>query len=123
MIAIWHCNESLNYSELFWLLQGLASKHVILNCVVFAPTHVYQLYMTRRLCIWLLQGYGLYVLEEQKYTPSGYLVSRGPGMYKIPSCSDIPAVFNVTLLKDSSNILAVYSSKVSVYCQRAGLSM
>jgi len=33
----------------------------------------------------------------------GYLLSRGPGTYKIPSCSNIPIEFNVTLLKDSNN--------------------
>ena len=48
-----------------------------------------------------------------KYTPSGYLLTRGPRNYKIPSCSNIPIEFNVTLLKDSDNPKAVYSSKVS----------
>jgi len=57
------------------------------------------------------QGYGLFVLEEQKYSPTGYLYNRGPGAYKIPSFSNIPIEFNVTLLKDAPNPKAVYSSK------------
>jgi xanthine dehydrogenase/oxidase len=56
------------------------------------------------------------MLEQQKYSPSGYLLSRGPGNYKIPSCTNIPIEFNVTLLKESSNVMAVYSSKVSFSC-------
>jgi len=59
-----------------------------------------------------LQGYGLVTIEDPKYTPDGYLLTRGPGSYKIPSCSNIPVEFNVTLLKDSVNLKAVYSSKV-----------
>jgi len=58
------------------------------------------------------QGYGMFTIEEQKYTSSGHLLSRGPGNYKIPSCASIPVEFNVTLLKDSDNPKAVYSSKV-----------
>ena len=69
--------------------------------------------------IFYLQGYGMYTIEEQKYTPSGYLLTRGPGNYKIPSCSSIPIEFNVTLLKDSENPQAVYSSKVSHYVTAA----
>jgi len=60
----------------------------------------------------MLQGYGLVTIEDPKYTPDGYLLTRGPGNYKIPSCSNIPVEFNVTLLKDSVNPTAVYSSKV-----------
>ena len=59
-----------------------------------------------------MQGYGLVTIEDPKYTPDGYLLTRGPGSYKIPSCSNIPVEFNVTLLKDSVNPKAVYSSKV-----------
>jgi xanthine dehydrogenase/oxidase len=32
-------------------------------------------------------------------------------MYKIPSCGDIPAEFNVSLLTDAPNPRAIYSSK------------
>ncbi|KAK2141206.1 hypothetical protein LSH36_1140g00006 [Paralvinella palmiformis] len=58
-----------------------------------------------------VQGYGLFTLEEQRYSPNGFLYTRGPGSYKIPSFSDIPVEFNVSLLKGSSNPKAVYSSK------------
>ncbi|CAH1407061.1 unnamed protein product [Nezara viridula] len=58
-----------------------------------------------------VQGYGLFTLEELVYSPEGMLYSTGPGTYKIPTLSDIPAQFNVSLLKGSSNPRAVYSSK------------
>ena len=50
-----------------------------------------------------MQGYGLFTLEELIYSPTGSLYSRGPGMYKIPSFSDIPAEFNVSLLTGAPN--------------------
>ncbi|KAF7288036.1 hypothetical protein GWI33_000090 [Rhynchophorus ferrugineus] len=58
-----------------------------------------------------MQGYGLFVLEELVYSPTGTLFTRGPGTYKIPGFADIPAEFNVSLLKGASNPRAVYSSK------------
>lgn len=61
----------------------------------------------------LIQGYGLFTLEEQRYSPDGFLYTRGPGAYKIPGFTDIPVEFNVSLLKGASNPKAVYSSKVS----------
>ena len=60
------------------------------------------------------QGYGLMVLEQYKVRPDGTLLTRGPGNYKIPSVGNIPQQFNVTLLRDSGNPKAVYSSKVCV---------
>ncbi len=60
----------------------------------------------------LVQGYGLYTLEEMKFSPDGYVLTRGPGTYKLPGFGDIPVEFNVTLLKSSTNPRAVYSSKV-----------
>lgn len=59
-----------------------------------------------------MQGYGLFVLEEMVYSPQGYSFTRGPGTYKIPGFSDVPATFNVSILKGVSNPRAVYSSKV-----------
>ncbi|KAK2138145.1 hypothetical protein NP493_8633g00000, partial [Ridgeia piscesae] len=56
-------------------------------------------------------GYGLFLLEEERRSPSGGLYTTGPGTYKIPGFSDIPVQLNVTLLKGSSNPRAVYSSK------------
>lgn len=59
-----------------------------------------------------MQGYGLFVLEEPLVSPDGVLYTRGPGTYKLPGFADIPAEFNVSLLKGAPNPRAVYSSKV-----------
>ncbi|XP_078504361.1 xanthine dehydrogenase/oxidase-like [Lissotriton helveticus] len=58
-----------------------------------------------------VQGLGLFTLEELRYSPDGYLYTRGPGMYKIPSVGDIATEFNVSLLRDCPNSKAIYSSK------------
>ncbi|KAH8352695.1 hypothetical protein KR084_005743 [Drosophila pseudotakahashii] len=58
-----------------------------------------------------MQGYGLFTLEELVYSPQGMLLSRGPGMYKVPGFDDIPGEFNVSLLTGAPNPRAVYSSK------------
>ncbi|XP_048259665.1 xanthine dehydrogenase/oxidase-like [Haliotis rufescens] len=58
-----------------------------------------------------MQGYGLFCLEQHKTTPSGSILTRGPGTYKIPSFKNIPIKFNVSLLKESCNPKAIYSSK------------
>ena len=58
-----------------------------------------------------MQGIGLYTLEEMLYSPSGRVLSTGPGMYKIPSAHNIPQEFNVSLLRNSPNPFAVHSSK------------
>ncbi|XP_063923155.1 xanthine dehydrogenase-like [Zophobas morio] len=58
-----------------------------------------------------MQGYGLFVLEELVYSPSGTNYTRGPGSYKLPGFGNIPGEFNVALLKGVSNPRAVYSSK------------
>ncbi|XP_060529120.1 xanthine dehydrogenase isoform X2 [Cylas formicarius] len=58
-----------------------------------------------------MQGYGLFILEELVYSPTGILYTKGPGAYKIPGFGDIPGEFNVSLLKGVSNPKAVYSSK------------
>lgn len=59
-----------------------------------------------------MQGLGLYTLEELKFSPSGLLYTRGPSQYKIPAVCDVPLRFNVYLLSDTHNPLAIYSSKV-----------
>lgn len=59
-----------------------------------------------------VQGYGLFTMEELMYSPTGSLYTRGPGMYKIPGFADVPAEFNVSLLRGAPNPRAVYSSKV-----------
>lgn len=58
-----------------------------------------------------MQGYGLYTMEELIYGQDGTLISRGPGMYKIPGFSDIPVEFNVSVLTGAPNPSAIYSSK------------
>ncbi|KAH6638411.1 xanthine dehydrogenase/oxidase [Boeremia exigua] len=47
-----------------------------------------------------VQGQGLFTIEESLWnTTSGQLFTRGPGTYKIPGFSDIPQVFNASLLR------------------------
>ncbi|KAA0711294.1 Xanthine dehydrogenase/oxidase [Triplophysa tibetana] len=58
-----------------------------------------------------MQGLGLFTLEELKYSPKGYLYTRGPGMYKIPAFGDIPVELKVSLLRDAPNEKAIFSSK------------
>lgn len=57
---------------------------------------------------------GFYTIEELKYSPGGMLRSRGPEDYKIPTVTEIPLEFNVTLVR-SRNPIAIYSSKVRIY--------
>ncbi|XP_052756118.1 xanthine dehydrogenase-like [Galleria mellonella] len=58
-----------------------------------------------------MQGYGFFTMEEMLFLPTGEILSKGPGTYKIPGFSDIPKEFNVSLLKGAPNPRAVYSSK------------
>ena len=68
------------------------------------------------------QGLGLFTMEQCVYlegngrTQRGQLYTTGPGTYKIPACSDIPVQLNVTLLDETSNPNAIFSSKVSKQC-------
>ncbi|XP_014640207.1 PREDICTED: aldehyde oxidase 4 isoform X4 [Ceratotherium simum simum] len=57
-----------------------------------------------------IQGMGLYTIEELKYSPEGVLYSRSPDDYKIPTVTEIPEEFYVTLVR-SQNPIAIYSSK------------
>ncbi|XP_004628658.2 aldehyde oxidase 4 [Octodon degus] len=57
-----------------------------------------------------VQGMGLYTTEELKYSPEGVLRSRGTNDYKIPTVTEIPETFRITLLH-SQNPIAIYSSK------------
>ena len=61
-----------------------------------------------------MQGYGLYTLEQLLYSPQGFLFTKGPGAYKLPGFGDIPAEFNVALLRGAPNKKAIFSSKVSL---------
>lgn len=66
-----------------------------------------------------MQGIGLYTMEEliwgdhtqNKWIEPGKLFTTGPDTYKIPSFSDVPIDFRVSLLSNSSNPRAIYSSK------------
>uniref|UniRef100_A0A2K5XKD2 aldehyde oxidase n=1 Tax=Mandrillus leucophaeus TaxID=9568 RepID=A0A2K5XKD2_MANLE len=58
-----------------------------------------------------IQGMGLYTTEELKYSPEGVLYSRSPDEYKIPTVTDVPEEFNVSLLPSSQTPLTIYSSK------------
>ncbi|CAF5131558.1 unnamed protein product, partial [Rotaria sp. Silwood1] len=66
-----------------------------------------------------MQGIGLYTMEEliwgdeklNKWIPPGELFTCGVDTYKIPSFSDVPIDFRVSLLSDSLNPRAIYSSK------------
>lgn len=58
-----------------------------------------------------IQGYGLFTMEEIKVRPDGVRLTRGPGVYKIPTADDAPRHFNVRLLKGSSNRMGIFSSK------------
>lgn len=62
-----------------------------------------------------VQGQGLFTIEDPMFSPEGTLYTRGPGAYKIPGFADIPAEFNVSLLKGAPNPRAIYSSKVSKF--------
>ena len=59
-----------------------------------------------------LQGYGLFISEEERYRPDGKMLTTGMGTYRVPRLHDIPQKFNVSLLKGRGNPRAVYSSKV-----------
>ncbi|KAI0012440.1 xanthine dehydrogenase [Xylariaceae sp. FL0662B] len=50
-----------------------------------------------------VQGQGLFTMEESLWTREGELATRGPGTYKIPGFSDIPQIFNVSMLRHDSN--------------------
>ncbi len=59
-----------------------------------------------------VQGLGWLTSEELKWNAEGRLLTDGPATYKIPAISDVPGVFNVTLLADSPNEEAtVFRSK------------
>lgn len=51
-----------------------------------------------------LQGLGLFTREELLYSPrDGMLLTRGPGIYKIPSVHDVPRVFTTELYQSPTN--------------------
>ncbi|XP_070578245.1 xanthine dehydrogenase/oxidase-like [Ptychodera flava] len=59
-----------------------------------------------------MQGYGLFTMEDLRRSANGVLLTRGPGMYKIPSFGDVPSIFNVSILSNCPNENALlFSSK------------
>ena len=55
--------------------------------------------------------------EEHTWARPGWLVTRGPGAYNLPSFNDVPIDFRLELLKDSANPKTIYSSKaVGTFC-------
>ena len=59
-----------------------------------------------------VQGLGWCTIEELLISPTtGFLVTRGPGMYKIPGFKDIPVDFRVTVMEGVKNSKAIHSSK------------
>jgi len=66
-----------------------------------------------------MQGVGWSTIEDVMYAdddhtwirPRGVVFTQGPGTYKIPAFNDTPEEFNVSLLENASNPLAVHSSK------------
>uniref|UniRef100_A0A182JF08 Xanthine dehydrogenase n=1 Tax=Anopheles atroparvus TaxID=41427 RepID=A0A182JF08_ANOAO len=58
-----------------------------------------------------MQGYGMFMLEEMIYSPTGEVYSRGPGTYKLPGFGNIAGELNVSLLTGAPNPRAVFSSK------------
>ena len=60
-----------------------------------------------------MMGYGYFTAEELLWDKDGALIIDGSHKYMIPCVRDIPAEFNITLLRDCPNPRAVYSSKVT----------
>ena len=59
-----------------------------------------------------IQGMGWLTTEELVWNEHGRLMTTGPATYKIPAVSDMPPIFNVELLPDSTNEKAtIYHSK------------
>jgi xanthine dehydrogenase/oxidase len=59
-----------------------------------------------------VQGLGWCTIEEPLVSPTtGYLLTRGPGMYKIPGFKDIPLDFKITVMDGVRNTRAIHSSK------------
>jgi xanthine dehydrogenase/oxidase len=64
------------------------------------------------------QGVGLFTMEELVWGDSahpwvrpGYLQTRGPGTYKLPTANDVPIQMHIELWKGGQNSKAIFSSK------------
>jgi len=58
----------------------------------------------------VIQGMGWATMEQLRYAPDGRVLT-GVSAYKVPDIKFLPAHFDVTLLKDSTNPYAVCNSK------------
>jgi xanthine dehydrogenase large subunit len=58
-----------------------------------------------------IQGMGWVTTEELKYSDAGELLSHSPTTYKIPNISDVPEVFNISLLDNPDNTVSLRRSK------------
>jgi len=58
-----------------------------------------------------LQGLGWLTCEELKWDEQGRLLTHSPDTYKIPAIGDMPAEFNVVLLKRAAQKHVVFGSK------------
>jgi xanthine dehydrogenase large subunit len=59
-----------------------------------------------------IQGVGWLTSEELCWNDSGELTTHGPSTYKIPTCSDLPPDFRVSLLQNARNVEdTIYRSK------------
>ncbi|KAH3756251.1 xanthine dehydrogenase/oxidase [Pelomyxa schiedti] len=59
----------------------------------------------------IMQGIGLYTLEEFSWAKDGHLRTRNVSTYKIPTHDDTPTEMNVSLLKSSRSALGVHGQK------------
>ncbi|KAF2109392.1 Molybdopterin-binding domain of aldehyde dehydrogenase-domain-containing protein [Lophiotrema nucula] len=50
-----------------------------------------------------IQGQGLFTIEESLWLSNGQFFTRGPGTYKIPGFSDIPQIFNASMLRKDND--------------------
>ncbi len=59
-----------------------------------------------------IQGVGWLTSEELCWNDAGELTTHGPSTYKIPTCSDLPPDFRVSLLQNARNVEdTIYRSK------------
>ena len=59
-----------------------------------------------------VQGQGWSTIEEPLFSPTtGFLLTRGPGLYKIPGFKDIPVDFRIRFMDGVRNSRAIHSSK------------
>jgi xanthine dehydrogenase molybdopterin-binding subunit B len=60
-----------------------------------------------------IQGYGYLAMEDCTYSKTGELLTPGPATYNMPTVSDLPAEFNVSLLRKGGKAVPklLYSSK------------